>query len=149
MGPMNGMVKRLKWFSLSTLLFTGAAVPVFLYKNDDDRWTPLARTGFLSVVVASSLASTLAFHMVAGKYVFRVSLLATESALSKDSKLAITTVSFWGVEKTLQCKIRDVVRVEKGLCTWRVNGRPFFLAVPKKMSSDTQFSRLVQLVSDD
>lgn len=148
---MNQMVRRLKWFSLSTLAFTAISVPIFAYQNDDPRWTTSTKATFLTFIVGSSLASTMAFHVVAGKYVFRVRIptpLSPTTKVTKQTPLCISTMSFWGTNKDIPCTVGDIERVEKGLCTWRVNNQSLFLALPKKTDKESDFSRLLQVVRE-
>ncbi len=133
-GPMNALVRRLKWFSVSTLVLTIAAIPTFMV-YEHPRMTRSARIGMLTGIVTSSVASSVAFHAVAGRYVLKVMLSNSNqgSNIVPSTRLLISTLSFWGRERTLECALSEIQSVERGLCTWKLLNPPksLFLAIPR------------------
>ena len=157
-GPLNGLVRRLKLFSVSTLVFTAVAVPVFLYKDMTDRKKPWgwgAKVGFISGIVLSSLASSAAFHYVAGRYVLRAALqLMDNTGLARTTPINLTVLSFWGLEKTMTARLMDLKHVDRGLCTWSLHEptgktKSLYLALPRDPNAaDARLRQVISFLND-
>ena len=136
-GPMNKMMIRLKFFSLSTLIGSLVIAPIYLYqvKRHKPEASYKPHLFLVSGMLLGSLGSTFLFHRVARKYVLQMYRWTPPSGLQlplDQERLRLMTIDFWGRMKPADVAVEDLVALNDGINTWKCasNGQTFYLSVP-------------------
>lgn len=140
-GPMNTMIRRLKRFSVATLVASLALAPSYLAyvqarKRDKAAWQHYY---LVAGMLGSSVLSTWLFHRVCHRYVFTV------HALTAGPSIRLTTLDFWGrYHSQLVKDIKEITVLSDGTRSWLLpsTGQRFFV----KDSPETIRSRTAQLI---
>lgn len=141
-GPMNKMMIRLKFFSLSTLVGSLLIAPIYLYQvkrhKPESSFKPHAF--FVTGILLGSFGSTYLFHHIARKYVLHMYRFPSPSGIFlplDQERLRLVTIDFWGRMRSADVFLDDLVALSDGINTWkcRSSEQTFYLSVPNSLGS--------------
>lgn len=144
-GPMNKMMIRLKFFSLSTLVGSMLITPIYLYQvkrhKPESAFKPHAF--LVSGMLLGSFGSTFLFHRIARKYVLQMYRLPVPAGLSlplDQERLRLVTIDFWGRMRPTDILVDDLIALSDGINTWKARSshQTFYLSVPNALGSVQQ-----------